>query len=270
MQGFFFHTQDESREDGSEATYVPTPATVGPWSQAAQHGGPPSALLVRAAERCLRLSTGRTDLAARRYAADFVGPVPVAALRTRLTIVRAARSAALVQAELAADGRLCLAARIWFVARTPSPASPPSRPNSREAFAEPEAAAPLGEWTFPYARHLEWRMAGGSPFEPGPAAAWVRPRISLLDTAEPLTGLQRAVLVGDSASGVSSQLPWDSWSFANVDLDLHLARDVEGEWLLIDAETVVGPDGSAVARSTLSDVAGVLGGSLQTLVVRPR
>ena len=85
---------------------------------------------------------------------------------------------------------------------------------------------------------------------------WARPRIAVLAGDEPLTGLQHAVLVGDSASGVSAELDWDVWTFLNVDLDVHLARPVQGSWLRMDATTQLGRHGSALARSTLSDAPG--------------
>jgi hypothetical protein len=43
-----------------------------------------------------------------------------------------------------------------------------------------------------------------------------------------------------------------------------------GEWVLMDAVTQLGPHGSALARSTLSDVRGEVGRGLQTLVLAPR
>jgi hypothetical protein len=85
----------------------------------------------------------------------------------------------------------------------------------------------------------------------------------------PLSGLARVALIADSASGISAELDWSVWSFLNVDLDIHLARQVDGEWLLMDAATQLGPAGSALARSTLSDARGVVGSGLQTLVVAP-
>jgi hypothetical protein len=77
------------------------------------------------------------------------------------------------------------------------------------------------------------------------------------------------VLVADSASGLSSELDWSTWSFVNVDLDVHLARPFLGEWVLMDAVTQLGPDGSALARSTISDRHGIVGAGLQTLVLAP-
>ena len=65
-----------------------------------------------------------------------------------------------------------------------------------------------------------------------------------------MSGLQRVALVGDSASGISSVLSWDEWTFLNVDLDVHLSRPVQGEWVLLDARTTLGTHGAALARST--------------------
>jgi hypothetical protein len=56
----------------------------------------------------------------------------------------------------------------------------------------------------------------------------------------------------------------------NVDLDVHLARPVVGDWLLMDAATQLGPAGSALARSTLSDARGTVGSTAQTLLLAPR
>jgi hypothetical protein len=64
--------------DGARARYLAGPATTGPWDPRLQHGGPPSALAVTVAEQVISDETGRSDLTALRFAADFVGPVPVA------------------------------------------------------------------------------------------------------------------------------------------------------------------------------------------------
>ena len=94
------------------------PACAGPWSSAMQHGGPPSALLVRQAE----LEAGRTrdDLAAYRVAVEFLGPVPVGPVEVRARVVRTGRSVVLVESELGAGGRTCLQARTWLVRREPA------------------------------------------------------------------------------------------------------------------------------------------------------
>jgi len=121
---------------------------------------------------------------------------------------------------------------------------------------------------FPYAEHLEWRAVSGRAREPGPATVWVRPRVALLAGERPST-LQRLVVIADSASGISSLLDWDDWSFANVDLDVHLMRRSQDDWLRMQATSELGT-GLGLARSRLSDRAGVIGAGLQTLLVRSR
>jgi hypothetical protein len=49
-----------------------------------------------------------------------------------------------------------------------------------------------------------------------------------------------------------------------------LAAPLLGDWVLLDAETQLGPSGSALARSTLSDRHGRVGTTAQTLVLAPR
>lgn len=239
-------------------------ATAGPWDPRLQHGGPPSALLVLAAEKHAAAQTGRTDLVALRYAAEFVGPVPVGDIEVTTRVVRAARSGVLVAVALTSLDRSCLEARVWLVrdADTSAVAHPP------RDTPVPSEGGGLGG-SFPYADSVEWRAVRGSLAERGPGTMWARPRLPVLD-GEPLTGLQHAVLVGDTASGVSAELDWAEWSFLNVDLDVHLARPVQGDWLRVDAETQLGAHGSALATSTLSDVAGPVGATAQTLVLAPR
>jgi hypothetical protein len=69
---------------------------------------------------------------------------------------------------------------------------------------------------------------------------------------------------------VSAELDWSAWSFLNIDLDVHLSRPVEGEWILLDARTSLGAHGAALARSTVSDLRGEVGCTAQTLVLSPR
>lgn len=255
-----------SNESPSRCDYASDPATAGPWRPDLQHGGPPNALLVHAAEQLARRESERADLVAVRLAAEFVGPVPVAEVCTTARVVRAARSAMLVEVSLQAGGRTCLTGRVWLVAGADTAAiaaqpDPASRP--------PTDYPPMADTGFPYGRTIEWRSIFGGLAEPGPACVWTRPTVPLL-ADQSMSALQRAVLVGDSASGISAELDWAGWSFPNIDLDVHVTRPVVGDWLLMDARTHLGPAGYALARSTLSDERGLVGSTAQTLLVTPR
>lgn len=258
------------------------PACGGPWSAELQHGGPPTALLVRLAEQLAAGASGRTDLVAARVAAEFLAPVPVAPLEVSGRVLRLARSAVLISAELAVDGRPCLQARVWFLAENGAPAAPrpgpletsssgeavPANEPAEDPAEDPAELPDYGMDGFPYAEHLEWRVVSGKARQPGPADVWVRARVPLVLGERPST-LQRLALVADSASGVSSLLDWDDWSFANVDLDVHLMRQSQDDWVRMQAVSQVGA-GLGLARSTLSDRAGVVGAGLQTLLIRSR
>jgi hypothetical protein len=257
----YFQIVDETTTIGR---YLAAAATGGPWAPDLQHGGPPSALLVHSALRLAAAETGRADLIGVRLAAEFVGPVPVSELATAARVVRAARSAVLVEVILSAAGRECMHARVWLVADRDTAAIAPPLP----APDQPPGGLPGLAARFPYGDSIEWRAVRGNIDEPGPGAVWARPRIDLL-AGQTLSGLQRAVLIGDSASGISSALDWSTWSFLNVDLDVHLSRPVVGEWLYMDAATQLGANGSALARSTLADTCGPVGATAQTLVVAP-
>ncbi len=207
----------------------------------------------------------RPDLVALRLASEFVRPVPVGELEVLTRAVRAARTAVLVEVTIASAGRECLHSRVWLVRDADTAAVAPALPEPIEVPLD--GGGPGAE--FAYGASLEWRFVRGSMRERGPGSTWARAVTPLLDDYT-WTGLAHAALVADSASGVSAELDWDEWSFLNVDLDIHLARPMVGDWLLMEAATQLGAHGSALARSTLSDVHGVLGAGLQTLVLAPR
>lgn len=256
--------------DPSSGAWEATLACAGPWSEGLQHGGPPSALLVRQAE--IQARATRDDLAAYRVAVDFLGPVPVGTVEVRARVVRSGRSVVLVDSELSVAGRTCLHSRTWLIRRGLAEPTPVVTGDDPE-MPRPDDVPVVDDWAFPYAQHMEWRRIHGAGYQPGPGQVWGRPRIPLVSAEAdptPMSGLQRAALIGDSGSGVSSELDWDTWAFLNIDLDVHLLRQPVSEWLMLDARTRLGPDGTGLASTTFRDVQGVVGTGAQTLVVSPR
>ena len=266
MADAYFRVKSE-RFDGESGggRYDAGPATAGPWDPGSQHGGPPSALLVRAAERQAAAATGRASWFACRVAVDFLSPVPVAdGLELRSRVVRAGRNAVLVETSLEGAGRQRLGGRVWLLAPsdTADVATPPQP-------AQPPAGEPHFGLSFPYSDSIDWHEVAGSIVVPGPAQVWARPRLPLVADEE-LSSLQRAALIGDSGNGISAVLDWDGWTFLNVDLDVHLARPLAGDWLHLSAATQLGASGTALARSTIGDVEGPAGAGAQTLLLLRR
>jgi acyl-coenzyme A thioesterase PaaI-like protein len=267
MADSFYLPDGVQNPDDEECRFMATEATQGPWSPKLQHGGPPSALLVRASERAAVRHTGRDDLQALRVVVDFLGAVPVGPVDVHAVVVRAGRSAVLVEAELAAGGRTALRSRTWLVRKATEP-TPAAQETAPPALPGPDEVADDTSWDFGYARHLSWRPVAGNNHGPGPAVVWVCPRVPLVP-GEPLTGLQRVITVADSASGVSSEVDWDRWSFPNIDVTVHLSRPPDGDWLLMDARTRLSAGGNGLAEAVLHDRHGPVARSAQTLVVTP-
>jgi hypothetical protein len=76
--------------------------------------------------------------------------------------------------------------------------------------------------------------------------------------------------VADSGNGVSAVLPIGEWLFINTELTVHVRREPRGEWICLDAATVIGRDGPGLARSTLLDREGVVAHGAQSLFVTRR
>jgi hypothetical protein len=74
----------------------------------------------------------------------------------------------------------------------------------------------------------------------------------------------------DAASGVSAALDWNRATFANVDLSVALHRPPRGEWMGMDATTVLGGLGAAQCFAVLFDADGAIGRSTASLFVEPR
>jgi hypothetical protein len=259
-------------EPSGPDTYVATPATVGPWSPDAQHGGPPSALAARAIEA--HEPDGRQRLA--RVSVDILRPVPVGKLTLSARTARAGRRITLVEVLMEADGQDVLVARGWRIER-PSGEVPevPDGEAAPAAIPSPDASSEILPAIFRrnrdgYLASIEWRfMAPGSGGGGQARAVWTRPLLPLLPGEDP-TPMSRALLVADSGSGVSAVLSASDFLFINVDLTVALPRDPAGEWLLLEASTTIGKDGTGLALTRLSDQLGRCGMGMQTLLVAPR
>jgi hypothetical protein len=245
-------------------TYRATMATAGPWSDKAQHGGPPSALAARDMER--HEPDERMRLA--RVTVDILRPIPVDTVTLRTRTLRPGRRVALLETVMESGGQDVLYARGWRIGRT---ADLPVIAKEGSVPAIPDSApVPVfpGGYMDGYLAAIDWRFVGGGFGQLGPSQAWGRPRIPLL-VGEELTPMTRTLLLADSGGGIGMALDPRQYLFLNVDLTVVLQRDPVGEWLLLDALTTMGGDGTGMTETLLSDRDGAIGTGLQTQLVTP-
>jgi hypothetical protein len=250
--------------------YLATALTIGPWDAGLQHAGPPAALLAREAVGASGIDGGQTV----RLAYDILAPVPVGPVRVRSTVSRPGRRIELVEAVLTgADDRPLMRLSAWRMRVREDDGTGGGTPQPHPAPAGPEDSLPEDAAFFTeeiaYHRALEWRFAAGSFNEPGPATAWTRPRCQLVE-GEAITPLEHLLVMTDAASGISAALDWKTFSFANIDLSVALHRPPRGEWLGMDATTVLGGAGAAQCFAALFDCEGGIGRSSHALFVEPR
>ncbi len=257
-EAFFVRLADR---DATGERFRATEHTEGPWGAGLQHGGPPAALLGRAAEA----ASGNDSWITARVAVDILGPIPVGELTVRADVVRPGRSVELIQAELRAGERAVAAARAWRIRTAPDVVKPTA----------PTQVPPLPDtadqvtWPGGYVAAIEWRYAVGGFDVLGPATVWTRPRVDLV-AGESMSPLQRVLLVADSGNGASSELPLSDFLFINPEVSVHLHRMPVGEWIGLQASTAISADGVGLAESRLFDRQGAIGRGAQPLLVGPR
>jgi acyl-coenzyme A thioesterase PaaI-like protein len=277
--------------------FTPTEHARGPWDPHALHGGAPAALIAAAFES---FEPG-SELRVARLGFEFLRPVPLAPLRLSTRVIRPGRRVQELAAELtvasdvppgrrggaasdrgADDGELICRASALRVREVPADVSSFIAGARRDQDAQP-VQSPLGDpgsgRSVPFALNdssdasfgatameMRWRS---DPRELGPGQVWMRLRQPLLP-GQPPTPLARLVAIADFGNGVSAELPFDRFLFINADLTIHLQRAPRGEWIGLDARTLLHAEGMGLAESVLYDAHGAVGRAFQTLVVQAR
>jgi Thioesterase-like superfamily len=267
---------------GIAERFMPTEHARGPWDPRALHGGAPAALITAAFER---MEPG-AELAIARLGFELLRPVPLAPLELSTSIVRAGRRVQELAAELRSGGELVCRASALRVRGVPAGLHEYLSPTPDGVSPEPAGAA-VGE-RMPGPEHGEevrFALDGSEeasfaasamemrwvddPWQLGPARVWMRLRHPLVPGTE-LTPLARLAATADFGNGVSAALPFDRFLFINADLTIHLQRPPRGEWIGLDARTLLHEGGPGLSESVLHDVHGAVGRAFQTLVVQPR
>ncbi|WNG84084.1 thioesterase family protein [Mycobacterium sp. ITM-2016-00316] len=240
------------------------------WSASIQHGAPPSALLVRALERCEQ----REDTRLSRVLIDLLGPVPAEGdLWVRARRERAGTQIELITAEMLAPGpdgspRAVARASGWRLQQQDTTEvvhapAPPLRP-----LAQARSRDMAKDWDTNYVHSIDWRWLT-QPLADGPGESWLSPTVDVVK-GETMTPLQRLFTVADDANGIGTKIDIRQWTFLNTDLVVHIHRVPEGPWIGIRAETNYGPDGIGTTLGTLFDEQGPVGAIQQSVLVRRR
>ena len=246
-------------------TAVPSEFTRGPWDPNAMHGGPPSALLARAVERC---DEGPTPFVA-RLTVELLRPVPLQPLTITARTLRPGKLVHWVEATLhAGDQEVARAVGLRLrtvedsvVAAPPVDALPP-RDTGTKVDLDPQMVRGIGFWNANDLCIVSGQFGGA-----GPGGAWLRLKVPLVAGEEP-TPAQRVAAAADFASGVGNPVDPMVAGAINADLTIAMHRALAGEWVGLDARAWADGQGTGLAEAVIFDDTGPIGRSLQSLIVR--
>jgi hypothetical protein len=267
----------ESVFNARDGRYHPTEQARGPWDPLALHGGAPAALIAREFER----HEPAEGMRFARLGFEFLRTLPFAPLRVSISTVRPGRRvqelAAKLHADLGGDGEQ-LVGRASALRVQAVPVELPELPDgalATERMPGPEEGREIRFALNPDADEASFAATAmqmhwlNEPWAPGPGRVWQRLRLPLVDE-EPASPLARVAASADFGNGISASLPFGDWLFINADLHIHLHREPRGEWVGVDARTLLHAGGPGLAETVLHDLDGPLGRGFQSLVVAPR
>jgi hypothetical protein len=257
-----------------EGGFVASAHARGPWDERALHGGAAAALITHAFEH----HPAAAGMRIARLQFELLRPVPFGPLALDVDVQRDGRRVQELAAAVRAEGELICRASALRVQEVP--AGLPLADVMREAVPGPEQGHEI-RFTLDHADGQGFGATGmemrwlDDPRALGPSRVWMRPRLPLLPGAngsapQGASPLATLAATADFGNGVSAVLPFGEYVFINADLAIHLHRQPRGEWIGLDARTVLEPGGTGLAECVLHDVHGPVGRSFQTLVVGRR
>jgi len=239
----------------------------GPWSPDLLQGSATTALMTREVER-LAVASG---FAVRRLTFDLWRPAGLRAFALRTDLLRDGRKAKTLQVRLM-DGEVeigrCTA--LLTAQGIESPIDP--FPKAATEDPAPETGAPppafVQKWSR-YFQNVSVRLIEGALEKPGPAAAWMRLDVPMVE-GEANTPLLQAVQAADFSSGVGQIVDMRQWTFINPEISLYFFRAPEDEWILIRSRTRVGANGAGLTMASLSDRHGPFAEVMQAMTFEKR
>lgn len=245
-EGYFF------QRDGESARFIPSPYNRGPWDPKTMHARVVSGLMAAEVERAY----GDPDFQTARLTFDlFRSPhrQPVS-ISTRM--VRDGNRIRVMDASACFDdGTEMARASILMLRRTDPPAGevwtreiePMPHPDSLRVPPENERKMPWATW--------ERRRVTGDLIGLGPKRIWTREILDLVE-GEPLTPMVRAALSSDLTNPLSNS-GTKNVGFINADINVHMFRNPDGEWIGMETVGHQSASGVALGECVMHDVHGV-------------
>ncbi|MEJ2898285.1 thioesterase family protein [Acinetobacter sp. NS-4] len=244
------------------AHYRSTILAQGAWNEHEQHMAPATGILCAELDRF----APRNDMRIGRISLDILGLIPAGVFSVSTKVIRPGKTIELIESEMKSQGKTCIVARTWRMMTQQSR----SVKGLEDAHATGPEAAPIWEgirqWPGGYIQSIEARS---HERRAGKGIVWLRTQHDMVED-ESTSDFVRLMGMVDTANGIVPRQDWPfSWGFPNLDLQIHMHRLPQGQWLGLETMQQYGEDGIGLSSSVLHDVHGPFGRSEQILTLRP-
>lgn len=244
------------------AHYRSTQLAQGAWNEHEQHMAPATGIICAELDRF----APRSDMRIGRISLDILGLIPAGEFSISTKVIRPGRTIELIESEMKAQGKACIAARTWRMATQ----------NSQlvKGLEDPSVFGPedaplwegIRQWPGGYIQSVEARS---HQRRAGKGIVWLSTKHAMV-AGEGSSDFVRLMGLVDTANGIAPRQPWPfTWGFPNLDLQIHLHRMPQGKWLGLETVQQYGDDGIGLTSSVLHDIYGPFGRSEQILTLRP-
>lgn len=241
--------------DEADGVFTPTRLATGPWDRRLQNGVALAGLTAHLIERTPALA----PMVTARFVIDIMKPTLMAPAAGRVIVVRDGKRLQLLRCEIEQDGVVAAQATALRVREGESPSTPVT------SHGTPPEGLPTFNGSRSSFRHIvETRLESGGLEQLGPGVAWVRYDGEIVQGTR-ISPFVQIAMAADFGSGLSAFVDWREWSFANVDISLHLNRMPAGPWVRIASRTESAGNGIGIVHAALADLSGELGHAHQTL-----
>ena len=271
MSAYYQLLKRQTDADGTVIShYQSTVYVQGAWNPNEQHMAPVTGLLCAEQEQFMP----RDNMRIGRISLDIFGLIEQGEFSIHTQVIRAGKTIELIESKMQSKGKTLVVCRSWRMQQQDTTAIQGLEDqlhipieNRLEGF--PENLPKFDEmyqWEGGYIRTVEARTAG---HRQGKGMVWFRSPLELIQD-EKTTDFARILSLVDLANGtVPRQTRPLDWGFPNLDLQIHLYRAPQGEWLGLEVVQQYGADGIGLSSAVLHDTQGPFGRSEQILTLRP-
>ena len=248
--------------DGSViAKYRSTIHAQGAWNEHEQHMAPATGIIC--AE--LDLFSPRSDVRIGRISLDILGLIPAGEFQIETKVIRAGKTIELIESVMSAQGKACIQARTWRMMISDTSSIYGLEDQKVESPEHQPVWNEIRTWPGGYIASLEART---SQRRQGKGIVWLSNPYAMIEN-EQSSDFVRLMGMVDTANGVATRqdVPFQ-YVFPNLDLQIHLYRMPQGEWLGLETVQQYGADGIGLTSSILHDEKGPFGRSEQILTLR--